>query len=497
MSWPRTRSASHSVCLRLPWLALSWGLLLGVSCGEPQRPTSLILVSLDTLRADRLGAYGNLRQITPNLDRFAHQAVVFDNAYSQSNETLFSHASLFSGRYPSELGQLTYEYLPSHQHPFLAEILSAYGYRCGASVAGGHLSPEFGFDRGFESYVNAREWGSLFHTLPPALDWLDRLDQEQPFFLFLHTYDAHQRYLKPTPFGYSWADMQHEGSASAAVVAVTGTNSIFSNHYFPPENAQVTLDFSQLHIWDQAARSRIERLALDPGLAAQPFDSADTDYVRGVYDGAVSYLDALFGIFLDSLDARGMLDNTIIAVVSDHGESLGEQGLFNHRYTLFDTDLHVPMMIRLPGGKGGGRHVQQPVGLIDLLPTLLDLLEVAPPAGAQGRSLVPLLSGRQVGQQETVFSESAFRMISARSPEHRVTFTGMAADSPFLSDLLASTPCDGPAFQDSDTEDLSIREDLRRQMLDWRRALSPPPQVQQQVDPRLLRALQERGYWGL
>ena len=191
-------------------------LALGIACapappgGEGRDPAappssarpSVVVVSLDTLRADRLGCYGDERGLTPNLDRFAAEALLFENAFSQSNNTVQSHASLFTSRYPSELCRLGPAYrLGAGSPPTLAEVLSAYGYQAGAFVAGGHLDPSFGLDAGFQEYAAPAQWGSLYHTWPLALKWLDRVDPARPTFLFLHGYDTHARYVKPTPFG--------------------------------------------------------------------------------------------------------------------------------------------------------------------------------------------------------------------------------------------------------------------------------------------------------
>ena len=162
-------------------------------------PPPIVLISLDTLRPDRLGAWGSESGLTPNLDRVAAEAVVFERSYSQAGETLFSHASLFSGRYASELNRLTYTFSIPEEIPLLPQILKAYGYDTGAAVAGGQLDPAFGFDRGFDSYDVPGEWASLYHTVPRALAWLDDRgsDDPDPFLLFVHGYDAHHRWDHP------------------------------------------------------------------------------------------------------------------------------------------------------------------------------------------------------------------------------------------------------------------------------------------------------------
>ena len=162
--------------------ALAPLLAVVVGCSPPApRPPSVVVVSFDTTRADRLGAYGNSRGITPNLDHFATEATVFEHAYTQATATTPSHAALFTGRYP--VGVMHRAHGPSALNaPTLAEVFRTYGYATGAFVGGGDLAPEMGLTAGFDTYVSPVNFGSFYNTIPPTLDWLDHLDPDQPFF---------------------------------------------------------------------------------------------------------------------------------------------------------------------------------------------------------------------------------------------------------------------------------------------------------------------------
>jgi hypothetical protein len=262
-----------------------WLLGLGlVACQPAPRPgpPSVVLVSMDTLRRDRLGAYGNPDGLTPNLDRFASEAVLFEDAWAVSNETLFSHAALFTSRYATETGPIFDDYALCDQPPTLAAVLGLYGYQTGAAVAGGHLLEVFGLGRGFDEYRVGGSWASLYHTVPLALDWLDRRDAAQPFFLFVHGYDTHQRYLKPGPWGLAHTDPGYEGPGDDATRQQMGTLHVVDDWFFPPEVPGVH-DLHALRVRGQDQRQRNGFLARDPRVGAKPMQPQDHAYIAGVY----------------------------------------------------------------------------------------------------------------------------------------------------------------------------------------------------------------------
>jgi len=447
---------------------------------------------MDTMRADHLGAHGSARGLTPNLDRFAEEAVVFGAAFAQAPETLFSHASIFTGRYPSALGPMHYGFRLPEATTTLAEVLSAYGYGTGAFIGGGHLSEEFGFDAGFDTFVNAADWGSLHHSVPLALDWL--ATGEGPRLAFVHGYDAHPRYLKPPPFGHGFTGgPPFPAVAQRAVQGLDGTAMVVDGRWYPDKELMDVLDFRAGRIRDGDGRGRVRTDVQGSGI---PLGPDGVDHIRDVYAGAVAHGDAWFGLLMAGLETQGRLEDTVVIVLADHGEELGEDGLFEHRFSLSDAVTHVPLMVRLPGAREGGSRHEGLVGLIDLLPTVVDAVGGTAPAGVQGASLWPAITGAgPLPSRAAVFSEGAFRMLSARGANTRVTFSGVSTDHPRLPGLMALAAPGGPAWMVEG--EAAAAPGLKQALAAWRRA-TPVASSGTEVaaPPGLKEALRNRGYWG-
>ena len=455
----------------------------------------IIVISLDTLRADKLGAYGNPDGLTPNLDRFAQESIVFEQAYAQSNETLFSHASLFTGRYPSELGPVNYRFeFPEETHT-LAGVLGRYDYQTGGMVAGGHMAPVFGLDQGFSegSYESPREWGSLFHTRRAAQRWLDQRVEARPFFLFLHGYDTHHRYLKPGPWGELEFDPGYSGIGRQIVQHVVGTTQVVDDVWYAGKHLPEILDLDALRLRDDlghALRAKSEE--------GSPLFQTDLDHLVQAYDGAVRYADSQFGLFMVELQNRDLLDQSLIVVLSDHGEELGEHGVFDHRPDLSPEVQHVPFMIRLPGAQSGGQRVSQTAALIDLMPTLLEAAGAEPIPDLPGVSWwghlhdnePPPVEGRRV-----VFSEGAYRLLSATDGNNGVVFSGLSVHSPYLTEGLNKAAHPGPAWRSwngtSEVAAQELADDIRR----WRASLALAPGISSPLSEEKQRLLREGGYW--
>ena len=293
---------------------------------------NVILITLDTVRADRMGFLGSKRGLTPQLDALARESVVFDRAYSQAPITPVSHATILTGTFPQYHGIRNFGDRLPPSVPFLPDILHAQGYHTGAFVGSIILDPKNGFasgyERGFDVYnagfhrqkTGERREASMQRrgevTLGYVLEWLGQ-QQGSPFFLWLHLWDAHDPYNPPEPF-----------------------------------------------------RSRF------PGAP---------------YNGCIGYVDATVGKLLDYLRNQELYDNALIAVAVDHGESLGDHGELTHSIFLYDATIHVPLLLKLPGNRFGGQRVNGAASLVDLAPTLLEALGQTPPSEMQGRSLLPLI----------------------------------------------------------------------------------------------------------
>src|SRR5262245_45775186 len=310
------------------FVALCLPPLLAASCSGSSAPrhigAPLVIVSIDTLRADHLPVYGYSAGVTPNLDRFRRDAILFENAVTHAPLTLPAHASLFTGRLPFEHGvrdNLGYR-LDAAAHPTLAARLRQRGYACGGFVSAHVLRGDTGIGHGFEVYddriaaaVGSSALGSAQRggdeTLARALDWLAGR-RDQPFFLFFHTYEPHAPWQPPEP---------HK-----------------SRHPHP-------------------------------------------------YDGEIARSDEIVGMLLDALRRQGLYDRAVVVVLSDHGEGLGEHGEEEHGVLLYRWAVHVPLLLKLPGSERAGTSSRAPVALVDLAPTLLAVLDLPPDDSLPGRSL--------------------------------------------------------------------------------------------------------------
>lgn len=313
----------------------------------PAGTPNIILISIDSLRADHLHAYGYRRATSPNLDRLASEGALFETAMAPTSWTLPSHMTLMTSLPPEKHGVVSNRKRLGAGIPTLAERLQHAGYYTGGVVSATYLDGMFGFSRGFDEYddytllhpsgdVSAKEVSSPGVT-ELALSFLRRRATStdgHPFFLFVHLFDVHYDYNPPEPFANMF-DPAYEGPTTGEARAMA-------------------------HI-----RKR-----------------RDLDHVIALYDGEIAFVDAHIGNLLQALSALRMQDNTIVAVVADHGEEFFEHGRSGHFKTLYDEVLHVPLLVRYPGHIPAGKRVQGQVRLMDVPPTLLELagLRVRKPA---------------------------------------------------------------------------------------------------------------------
>jgi arylsulfatase len=350
----------------------------GPSEAGQTRPELLILISLDTLRADRLDLYGYPRQTAPALHALGRESSVFATVVAQSSQTLTSHKSLLTGKYPSTLmfeqtgaDTLTLASLESPREYLvnvfstvrgtLAESLAESGYRCAAFTDGAWMGRETGFDHGFELFDASG--GGLEAILPRALSWL-ATTPGGPRFLFLHAYDVHCPYPCRSPF----------------------------NNSFCP---------------DCSGHLALEEACGKGALYGAELSSADLRAINDHYDGGIRSADEHLGRFLDELRARGLYERALIVVTSDHGESLGERGQVGHGGLSLE-ELLVPLILKFPSGwEIPPARVAEPVELVDLLPTLITACGGDPARDLDGRSLLPILV-RGVRGKEYLLSQTTF-----------------------------------------------------------------------------------------
>lgn len=353
-------------------------LFLACGRGIPASERSIVLVTLDTTRADRLGAYGHRGGLTPNLDRIAREGVLFEDAVSPVPLTLPAHASLFTGRYPASHGvRHNGIYRLRESETTLAEHLRSHGFATAGFVAAYVLNRGFGAEQGFDLYDdvpgNRFEEGRdrIYDAQRTAgavngrvLPWLDARRPGERFFLWVHYYDPHDPYAPPEGEG----PLAGEG-----------------------------------------------------------------------YDREISYMDARFGDLLRALEERGLLDRSVLVVAADHGESLGEHGEKTHGIFLYEGAVRIPMILRAPGLVPSGKRLPGPAELVDLAPTVLEILGLPPLPAAQGRSLVPRLAGKDDGRGRLAFAESLMPRLEFGWSELRMTTDGrfkyVEAPRPELYDL--------------------------------------------------------------
>jgi len=321
---------------------------------------NIVLITLDTTRADRMGFLGSERGLTPNLDGLARRGVVFSRAYAQVPLTTPSHATILTGTYPgfnhvNYMGDALGKALP-----FLPDILHRNGYRTAAFVGALVLDPRKlapGFERGFDTYdagfhrrrgsedryVSLERRGE--EVVNRALAWLDK-QPAGPFFLWVHLYDPHDPYSPPEPY--------------------------------------------------------------------------KTRYQEKPYDGEIAYTDSVVGRLITGLRTRGLLDSALLAVMADHGEAFGEHGENHHGIFLYDETIHVPLLFKLPG-QHPSRKVESGVGLVDVAPTILRAAHLPVPPLMQGESLLSFMKLDQAGAasqpsdsnlQRSVYAESAYGHLS-------------------------------------------------------------------------------------
>jgi arylsulfatase A-like enzyme len=351
--------------------------LLGTSCASEER-FNILLISLDTLRADHLTLYGYERDTSPHLKSLAEQGVVFDHAFSQSPKTATSHMTLFTGLYPSVHGieNLSEQNRRlSEEIPTLATLLSRAGYQTEAVVGGGNVAGELGFDQGFELYAGSADAEDMFRQAHQVLDRVT--GDERPFFVFLHTYEVHDPYVPREEYARMYVDPDYAGEIIGSLDELI--EQAGGQEYWRQYNAY----------W-----SRVD-----------PQSAADAQHLRDLYDAEIRFTDEALAAFVARLEDEGFFEDTIVVVLSDHGEEFFEHGAVLHN-TLYQEVLQVPLVFLLPAELGidAGQRIEAIVRLIDVKPTLLELAGVELPEHLQGRSLVPLMRGAKE-ESRPVFSE--------------------------------------------------------------------------------------------
>lgn len=408
-TWHSTLApAGHTRGRMLHWAI--FGCATGSAPAIQPPPRGIVLISMDTVRADATSLGGASAAATPTLSRLAAEGVAFSEVYSQANETLFSHASVFTSQVPSDLGSLDYDLTIPDGTPTLASELKGAGFQTGAVVAGGHVSRVFGLDDGFESYTEGPSFGSFQSTVPMALRWVDQaVLSERPFFLFVHGYDAHTPCAKPGLFSRLSTPGQTSGFAQMLDYPPF-YDLIFNGRLYPEFRRESQPNDKGVQFPDRGSFDALVAFSQEPGVLSKPFSDHEVDILKGLYSSAVLYADLWVGVLVEELDRRGLLDTTDIVVMSDHGEALFDYGFMSHRHTIRSAATRVPLLVRPAGGRSP-QQVSTPVSLLDVTPTLLGLAGIPAPKIMRGQSLIPCFSGA-CATPSLLYSEDALGEIS-------------------------------------------------------------------------------------
>lgn len=400
----------------------------------PGENPNVILITIDTLRADHVGIYGYAAAATPNLDALASTGTRFTHAYTPVPITLPAHASLLTGMFPMATGMHDFSgnKLPGNI-PTLARILKEKGYTTAAFIGSAVLDSRFGLNQGFDTYFDYFEKETPDEMLlskserrgdqvmDEALSWLKR-GPRRPLFLWVHLYDPHDPYTPPEPY---------------------------------------------------ASRFR-----------AKP------------YDGEVAFADAQVGRLMDALKQQGVLASSIIVLAGDHGEGLGEHGEKTHGFFIYNSTLHVPLIMKIPGA--APRVVNDEVSLIDVMPTILQALKIPAPASVQGRSLLAQILGRPSGSASNLYAENYlpllhFRWSQLRGMQSRgIKF--IEAPRPELYDTRSDPDERRNLFAERGAQAQEMRGRLQSLIQRFTPAAGGGRAEKEATDPALLERLRSLGY---
>ena len=337
---------------------------------EPVRATqqvrNVLIIILDALRPDYCGCYGNKLGMTPNIDAFAEEAVVFDNAVTSAPYTLASTSTLFSGLLPENHGIRRYRQFFAEELETMPEVFQQNGYRTMTLTGHGYISDEHGFSRGFDDVIKLSKpeyWEQKRSTMDEAE--MERgielaSTAEKPLFIYAHLAPPHEPYNPPPPF---------------------------NTHFTATPTLEKWKIYAMYH----------------DGLLTS--DDPSIEFFRVQYRNNVVYADYLTGKLFEMLKARGLYDNTLIILTADHGEAFMERGTFGHGMTVADEMIRVPLLVRVPGV--GHRRIAQQVGNIDFYPTLVELMNLQRnDTPLDGRSIAPLLMGGEQPPEDFYYSRS-------------------------------------------------------------------------------------------
>ena len=445
-----------------------------IACGlfacEAPRPSHILILSIDSLRADHLGCYGYERETSPHIDRLASEGVLFERALSSTSWTLPAHAALFTGLADSLHGVTHGGRALAAGIPTLAERLSEEGWATAAVVSGPHLHPRYGLSRGFDEYLGCMSYldagfrpklsGNLHAashqdvTGPCVVEqagaWLDE-HRDGPALLFLHFWDVHYDYLAPQPWAGRF-DPEYLGSIDSS-------------------------DFAH-------------NPAISPDM-----ESRDLEHVVALYDEEIAFTDSQIGEILARLDALGLRETTLVVLLADHGEAFFEHSRKGHQKDLHAEAIRIPLVLRGPGVPTGVRR-PGPASITDVMPTVLEMLGLIPdrPTGAgSGRSLVGALGDANALADRLIFTElyaKAGALVSLEGLEQKLVRDLRTRDVTRYD--LSSDPLEQEPRRVSEADSKALT--AYRTAVRLRAQEFPEPDAVVGIDPQSRQRLKELGY---
>jgi arylsulfatase A-like enzyme/Flp pilus assembly protein TadD len=404
---------------------------------SPQTVTNVVVITIDTLRADHLGCYGYRQIRTPNIDALASDGILFRRAYTSVPVTLPSHTVIFTGTYPTFSG--IHDFAGNKlgpDQPTLASVLKEHGYATGAVVASAVLDSRFGLNRGFDFYYDHFDFNRLEESnieemerpgnvvADRALEWLEK-NYQKKFFLWMHLYDPHYPYHPPAPYS--------------------------------------------------------------------------TRYQNNLYDGEIAFADRQAGRLIRFLKERNLYRNTLIVLSGDHGESLGEHGEKTHGFFIYNATLQVPLIFHLPSGIPASKNSPaELVNLADIMPTILHALHFAVPSEVQGDNLLPLIEGKKAPDERSLYAETFLPRLHFNWSELRGIETEryhfIDAPKPELYDLSADPGETHNIFAQKQAVAQELRARLQSLIVQYSAGQAQAEKTG--LDPALMERLKSLGYAG-
>lgn len=357
----------------LVWLLVAAFVVPFAGCAAPEkvRP-NVLLVVLDTTRRDRLSTYGYDKATSPALDRVAAGGLVYEQCISAGSWTLPSHASIFTGLYPRDHGTNVQNWNLRGDFTTLAEIFKENGYRTAGFCCNPWISEKTGLLQGFVDFQeiwrgrrdDKRDEHGAARTTEKVLEWLDAREADaEPFFVFVNYLEPHTPYRPPAAF----------------------------RQRFLPQDAD-PIAVQEVMGWETPREFGYILKVPGMEISEEQFEILDA-----LYDAEVAYQDTRFGELIEGLESRGLLDDTVLVVVADHGEQLGEHGMLDHKMSLYEENVHVPLILRYPAVVPAGARIEAQVQSNDIFPTLLELSGIDHES-APGSKHLPLRDGDGVGR---------------------------------------------------------------------------------------------------